>query len=278
MSREISNVFQTYFDAEVKRSYGDKRMLAGTMYEKSGVVGESAYFRKKGKGLATRHNAGAEVTYMNTAFSQVECPLEGWEAFDSADKFDATAINFSEVSELAEVAGDAIGLRMDQLVIDALDAGYDSVNNTVGTVGTALTVSTLTAGKKLLDKKGVDSNGRTFIHNADQLEDLLNETKVTSSDYNSVKALVAGEVGSFLGLNFICLADRLEGGLPNPGATSIRGFIYHNRSVGFAVGMNMETEMTWIPKERAYMVGAEFKAGSVVIDQDGIVAVESLID
>lgn len=276
MSRQIDNVFQNWYDAEVKRAYGDRRTLAGKCYEKTGVVGETAYFRKKGKGLATKHNAGSEVTYMNTDFSQVACPMQDWEAFDSADKFDAKKINFEELTELAEVAGDAIGLRMDQIVIDAITAGYDT-GRTVGTTSTALTIDTLLSATKLLNKAGIDNTERYFIHSADQLEDLLKTTQVTSADYNSVKTLVNGEVNTFLGLEFVNIADREEGGLPNPTATSVRGYVYHKRSIGFAIGMNMETEMEWIAKERAWMVGAEFSAGSVVIDNLGIVAVESLI-
>jgi len=277
MSQQIDNVFIDFFDAEVKRSYGDKRKLNGTTYEKQ-VTGKTAYFNKKGKGLATQHNSGSEVTYMNTEFSRVSCDLQDWEAFDQADKFDAKKINFSEVSELAEVAGDAIGLRMDQIIIDAINTGRNTgdASYTVGTVGTALTVATLLKGKKRLDKNGVESTDRYFMHSADQLEDLLNTTQVTSADYNSVQALVHGTVGSFLGMKFIDIADRQEGGLPNPGATSVRGFIYHKRSVGSAIAMGMETEMSWIPKERAYMVGAEFSAGAVVIDDEGIVSVQSL--
>jgi hypothetical protein len=278
MSTQISNVFQNWYDAEVKRAYGDRRLLAGKTYEKTGVEGSTVNFRKKGKGLATQHNSGSEVTYMNTDFSQVTATMQDWEAFDSADKFDAKKINFAEVTELAEVAGDAIGLRMDQIVIDAIDDGRNSsdASYTVGTVGAALTVATLLKGKKRLDKNGVDSTERCFLHNADQLEDLLNTTGVTSADYNTVRTLVNGEVNTFLGLEFVLIADRDEGGLPNPGATSVRGFMYHKRSVGFAVGMDMSTSMAFIDKERAYMVGAEFSACATVIDDKGIVSVQSL--
>ena len=90
MSTQIDSLFVDFFDSEVKRSYGDARVLKGKCYEKV-VTGAKAYFNKKGKGLATKHNAGSEVTYMNTDFSRVSCDLVGYEAFDSADIFDAKA-------------------------------------------------------------------------------------------------------------------------------------------------------------------------------------------
>ena len=48
MSTQIDAVFVTWFDAEVKRSYGDSRVLKGKCYEKT-VTGVTAYFNKKGK-------------------------------------------------------------------------------------------------------------------------------------------------------------------------------------------------------------------------------------
>jgi hypothetical protein len=278
MSREIDAVMVEFFDSEVKRAYQDSRVLGDTVYTKTNVEGKTAYFNKKAKGLATRHNPGADVTAMNTDFSRVSCTLEDWEAFDYADKFDAKKINFEEVTELAEVASDAIGLRMDQIIIDAIEDGYDSVNNAVGTATTDLTVATLLSGKKILDENGVPMKERNFIHNAKQLEDLLGTTEVTSSDYNSVKALVNGEVDTFLGFKFILIAERTEGGLPTTGSGStegVIGFIYHKRAIGQAIGMNMETEMAWVPEKRSYLVGAEFSSGAVVIDDEGIVGVTS---
>lgn len=275
MSRKISQVFQDAYDAEVKRAYGDTMLLKDTVYKKTGIVGKSVYFRKKGKGMASPHNPGSDVTAMNVDYSQVECILEDWEAYDYVDKFDAKKINFSEIRELAEVASDALGLRMDQIIIDKVNAGYDAAN-TVGTTGQALTVAALRAAVKLLNKTGAPKNERYFIHDAQQLDDLLATTEVTSSDYNSVKTLVQGEINTFLGLKFICLADRDEGGLPKANSDAdTKGFVWHKRAVGFALGQDLETSMDWIPEKRAYLVGGDFSAGAVVIDDKGIVAVIS---
>ena len=276
MSRKISQVFQDFYDAEVKRAYGDTMKLKDTCYKKTGIVGKSVYFRKKGKGMASPHNGGSDVVAMNVDYSQVECVLQDWEAFDYVDKFDAKKINFSEVRELAEVASDALGLRMDQIIIDAVGAGFNTAN-TVGTTNTALTVATLRAAAKTLNSKGIDPKDRYFIHTAQQKDDLLGTTEVTSSDYNTVKTLVSGDVDTFLGFKFICLAsNRAEGGLPLVNAgVDVRGYVWHKRAVGFGLGQDLETSMDWIPEKRAYLVGGDFSAGAVVIDDEGIVGVIS---
>ena len=275
MSLNIDKVYQDAYDAEVKRAYGQVGMLQGTVYTKTGVVGKSVYFRKKGKGMATQHIANATRTAMNVDFNQVQCTLQDWEAFDYVDKMSMKKINFTEVKELAEVAGDALGLRKDQIIIDAINAGYDSSNMKFGTSGSALTVAALIDASTALDNNGVPSDDRYFIHTAKQKSDLLNTTPVTSADYNSVQTLVSGKINDFLGMKFICIAKREEGGLPNDGTNDI-GFIYHKRAVGFALGQEVQTEMSWVAERGAWLVGGDFSAGAVVIDDDGIAAVQSV--
>ena len=273
MSLKISQVYQDAYDAEVKRAYGQVGMLQGTVRTKTGVVGKSVYFRKKGKGLATLHIPGANRTAMNVDFTQVQCNLQDWDAFDYVDKLSMNKINFAEIKELAEVAGDALGLRKDQIIIDALNAGYDSTNMKVGS-NTALTVATLISAKALLDKNGVPTNDRWVLYSAQQLADLLGTTQVTSADYNSVKALVKGDLNTFLGCTFLCIANREEGGLPVD-TGKVTGFMYHKDAVGFALGQEVQTEMSWIAERGAWIVGGDFSAGAVVIDDKGVVGIVS---
>lgn len=274
MSLNIDKVFQDAYDAEVKRAYGQVGMLQGTVRTKTGVIGKSIYFRKKGKGMATRHVPQALRTAMNVDFNQVQCTLQEWDAFNFVDKLQMKKINFAEIKELAECAGDALGLRKDQIIIDALASGYDSTNMKVGTTNTALTVATLISGVTKLNDLGVPESDRTFIHSAQQKADLLGTTQVTSSDYNSVKALVNGDINTFLGLKFICIAKRDEGGLPVSGS-DVTGFIYHKDAVGLALGQDIQTEMSWLADRGAWIVGGDFSAGAVVIDDQGVVGVIS---
>ena len=274
MSRKISQVFQDFYDAEVKRAYGDVSVLQDKVYTSGRIVGKRVAFRKKGKGMATQHVPGADVTAMNVDYNQVWCDLEDWEAYDYVDKFDMKKINFSEVTELAEVAADCLGLRIDQIIIDKMNAGYDTTNMKVGTTGTALTVDTLISACTKLNKNGVPSTERYFLHSAQQLADLLKTTQVTSADYNSVKALVNGTLNTFLGLGFVLIADRDEGGLPTTTA-DVTGFVYHKRAMGFSKAQDLETSMDWIPEKKAYLVGGDFSAGATVIDDRGIVGVLS---
>ena len=71
-----------------------------------------------------------------------------------------------------------------------------------GSVG--LTVSKLIQAKEILDASEVDEFiPRFFLVAAKQLRNLLEDDKVTSSDFNTVKALVHGEINEYLGFTFV---------------------------------------------------------------------------
>lgn len=71
------------------------------------------------------------------------------------------------------------------------------------TTGNGLTKAKILAAKRILDYNEVDPGERFIVHTAAQLEDLLNTTEVTSSDYNVVRALVQGELKTWIGFSFI---------------------------------------------------------------------------
>jgi hypothetical protein len=152
-----------------------------------------------------------------------------------------------------------------------LDAGASStqVAENLGGTASGLTVTKLRRAKRLMDAAGVPMQDRTFCHDAVGLEQLLGATPVTSSDYNSVKALVHGEVDTFLGFKFICFEDRDEGGIVT--TTNVtKNFAFHKDAIGLAVGLDMRTEMNYIPEKTSWLINGLYSAGSVGIDNTGI--------
>jgi len=53
-----------------------------------------------------------------------------------------------------------------------------------------------------------DEGGRCIVMTEIQLQELLSDPQLTSSDYNTVKALVSGEVGSFLGMEVLIISSN----------------------------------------------------------------------
>lgn len=275
MSVQLSNAFVTLFDAEVKQAYQGKAMLVGAVRQRRGVEGSTVRFPKVGRGVATPRITQTDVTPLNVGFSNVTCTLQDWNAAEYSDIFSQAKVNFDERQELVQVLGNAIGRRQDQLILDALTAasGTGTVSNDIGGSDTNLNVAKLREAKRLLDRANVPPEGRNIILHASGLASLLSETAVTSSDFNTVKALVSGEINTFLGFTFHVLGDRTEGGLIIDGSLDRICFAFHKDAIGYAEGIAPRTEVNYIPEKTSFLVNSVFSAGAVAIDAEGIVKI-----
>lgn len=275
MSIALSNAFVTLFDAEVKQAYQGKAMLVGAVRQRRGVEGATVKFPKVGRGVATPRVGQTDVTPLNVGFSNVTLNLEDWIAAEYSDIFSQQKVNFDERSELVQVLGNAIGRRQDQLVLSALaNSGTSlSVGNDIGGTDSNMNVAKLRQAKGLMDKNNVPPTDRHVVIHSNGLQSLLSETAVTSSDFNTVKALVAGELDTFLGFQFHVLGDRAEGGLAIDGSLDRTCFAFHKDAIGYGEGIAPKTEINYIPEKTSFLVASMFSAGATTIDAEGIVSI-----
>jgi hypothetical protein len=273
MSLQLTNNQLASFDKAVKHAYQGKGMLRGTVKVKTGIVGATHQFQKMGKGMATPRVPQTDVVPMNIGHSNAVATLTNWNAPEYTDIYDAAEVNYSEQAELAETIANAMHRREDQMVIDALDAS-GTTNTVAKTIGgnNGMNTTKCRAAMTELNRLGVPSGDRTMVVNADGLNQLLGTTPPTSSDFASVKALVDGDINTWLGFTWITMDDRDndEGGLPL--STNDRtAFAYHKGSTGLAVGLDRRTEVNYIPTKTSWLANGIFKAGAVAIDAEGIV-------
>jgi len=275
MAVGISNAFVQLFDAEVKQAYQSSRALAGLTRERANVEGNQVKFPKIGKGTATVRVPQTDVTPLNVTYSQVTATMSDYIAAEYSDIFSQQKVNFDERRELVQVVGNAIGRRMDQLVLDALNASGTSltVATSIGGAASNMNIEKLIEAKKLLDANNVPSEGRCMIIHANNLAGMLGETEITSSDFATVKALVSGEVDTFMGFKFVTLGDRDEGGLPKPSTRTC--FAFHKDAIGMGIGMNQKSEINYVPEKTSFLVSSMFSAGAVAIDDEGIVKISA---
>ena len=273
MSISLSNAFVTLFDAEVKQAYQGKAMLVPAVRQRRGVEGSTVKFPKVGRGVATVRVPQTDVTPLNVGFSSVTLTLSDFNAAEYSDIFSQAKVNFDERQELVQVVAGAMGRRQDQMILDALDGSSTSltVANSIGGSTTNMNIAKLREAKRLLDKGNVPPDGRHIIIHANGLSNLLSETSVTSSDFNSVKALVQGEINTYLGFTFHVLGDRSEGGLPIDGSLDRTCYAFHKDAVGYGEGIAMRTEINYIAEKTSWLVNEVFSAGSIAIDDEGIV-------
>lgn len=276
MAISISNAFVTLFDAEVKQAYQADAVLRNTVRLRTGVTAATHKFPKIGAGVAQVRIPQTDVTPLNVTYSQATVTLQDWIAAEYSDIFNQAKVNFDERSELVQVVGKAVGRRADQIVIDAIAASSTSltVANSVGGAGTNLNVAKLREAKKLMDAANVPMGERYLLVHAANLMALLSETAVTSSDFNTVKALVQGELDTFLGFKFITIGDRSEGGLVGGGSGADRKvWAWHKTAVGMAEGMGIRSEINYVPEKTSWLVSSMLSAGAVAIDAGGIVEI-----
>jgi hypothetical protein len=270
MSASLSSAAQQQFDSEVKHAFQSAGTLRDTVTIRNGVVGDIYKFRAMGKGLANQKATSADVVAMGVSHSLINCTLANWNAPEYSDIFDQAEVNFDERQELAQTIAGALGRRLDQLILDSLAAATPAFS--VPSASSGLTLAKIIQTSKELNDKGVPSGDRHFVTSAAGMEDMLGDSTITSADYNNVRALMAGDINTFMGFKFHTIESRTEGGLAI--ASSVReGFGYHKSAMGLAVGIDLKTEVNYIAQKTSWLCNGVMKAGAVARDGNGIVSV-----
>jgi hypothetical protein len=272
MSKSLSSVAKKEFDTEVKQAYQGTGMLRDCVTTRNNVVGDTYNFRKMGKGLANQKSTADLVTPMDVSHALIPAILQNWNAPEYTDIFDQQDVNFDERRELAQAIAKALGRRLDQIVIDAMDASTPTIPDI--TVATNLAVSTLIAASTALTDLGVPNDGRRAMAiNAAGLEGLLKDETATSADYAALKALVKGDINSYVGFNIKIIETRAEGGL-TVNTNIVDAWAFHQDSIGLAIGIDLKTSVDWVPERTSWLSNGMMKAGSAVRDLDGLVRVQ----
>jgi Phage capsid protein len=127
---------------------------------------------------------------------------------------DRTVINAAlNIAYTGEIGVDAVALPSSQIIaVNFVETGTAA--------NSGLTIGKLRQAKYLLDAADVDDEDpRYFAYTAKSLQDLLRTTEVTSQDYNTVKALVEGNVNTFMGFTFKRISNKI---MPLDVATDVR--------------------------------------------------------
>ena len=110
-------------------------------------------------------------------------------------------------------AAQSLGRQIDDVIIQngllgtaySGETGATTVTNSnlVNASSGSMTLARIIAVKQVFDIADIEMEDRFIVIRPDALDNLLNTTAATSSDYNSVKALVRGEINTWMGFNWI---------------------------------------------------------------------------
>ena len=230
MSSQITTAFVEQYSANIQMLSQQMGSLLRDAVRNESVVGKDAYFDQIGKVTAqiktSRHS---DTPQIDTPHSRRRVSLADYEFADLIDQQDKVRLLIDPTSSYAKAAAYAMGRAMDDVIIAAAlgsantgVSGGTPVALPAGNIvaaalgGTGMNIEKLAAAKQILDAGDVDpSIKRHIVVSPQEIADLLNSTTVTSSDFNTVKALVHGEIDSFMGFKFHVSNRLVDNGASN---------------------------------------------------------------
>lgn len=291
MSTEINKAFVQQYEAMFIRlaQQEGSRLMSTVMVKK--VVGKYDHFDRIGATAAQKKvSRHGDTPLVDTPHSRRRLILDDYEWADLIDKADEVRLLVDPTSVYAQNGADAMGRAIDAVIvaaalgnatsIDSADASSSValptsqiVSEDFGSTNTNLTIAKLIEAKRLLDKNDVKQEDRFFILNASALASLLNTTQVTSSDYNTVKALVRGELDTFLGFKFV-MYNNLPGVADGTDTVPVKCLAYCKSGIGLGLGQDVNVRIAErADKSFSTQVFASMSIGAVRIEEEKVVQI-----
>lgn len=162
----------------------------------------------------------SQTPQMDTPHGRRALTMKHYNWADLIDDQDKIQMLHDPKSYYAQAAAWAFGRKMDQVIIAAISgisySGEEGTTpvafpntrriasiNAAGNAVTNMNLNALRLAKFYFDKEDLDQASLIMALGAKQVYALLAEDELTSADYAAIKALVRGEINSFMGFTFI---------------------------------------------------------------------------
>jgi len=284
MSTQITTAFVEQYSSNIQMLSQQKGSLLRDKVRVESVTGKNAFFDQVGSVTASvRSTRHADTPQSDTPHSRRRVSLVDYEFADLIDDLDKVRMLVDPTSTYALAAAYAMGRAMDDAIITAATGSADTgvaggtavtlpssqIIAEAGTTG--MTIAKLREAKEIIDLADVDpSLPRHIIVSPKQIIDLLGTTEVTSSDFNTVKALAQGDINTFLGFNFI-VSNRLAA------ASSIRDCIaFVSDGIGLAIGKDSTARIDE-RADKGYATQVYYSAafGATRMEEDKVVKIQA---
>lgn len=301
MSTFISNAFvQQYADNFTVLAQQSKSRLENLVRRRSGnVIGSSFVIDTLGKASDyTNKPRHADLTYANIENQRRYGDMIDAYAAELIDEMDKIKLLIEPSNPYIRQLIAAINRRKDAIIIKALGAAVRTDSGTtalpagqkIAVGGTGLTIAKLRQAKLLLDdaqmddgafyqQYGVSSDAQgappsyIMVCRPKDIDNLLGDTTVTSSDYNTIKALVNGTLNTFMGFKFVTLpSTTFEAGTASDTLT----YAYAPKVMEWGVGIDTQSMLERIPQKDAYQAMAKGSFGCARSEDEGVVQIATL--
>jgi len=283
-------MFQTSFDQVLQQM--DSRLLNAVT--RADFTGKKKWFNllndSEAQDILTRKGDTPDGEFDGSKYWLTQRPKEKVTTFDEWDKHFLGTIVLPTSDEVQSHAA-AFNRAIDDVLISAFDAtryigedgtttdafpsGQSIASNYVETGAAAqsgMTVGKLRRAKYLMDVSEVPEGERYLVMGAQEEQDLLRDTAVTSADFNTVKTLVEGNVGTFMGFKFL-KSQRLPIGTVSAVADIRSCFAFHKSALKFAMS-DRQTRMDVLPMRRhALQIRSTMMLGAVRTENEKVVRI-----
>lgn len=272
MSTTITTAFVDQFNANWFHLAQQKGSRLRSCVRNESQNGKTQYFDRLGTVVAEKKTGRhSDTPISDTPNTRRAVSLEDYnhaDLFDSADKV-RTLIDPS--SMYLQAFQFAFGRAMDDAIIAAASgsayggvAGATAVSLGTGQQiasvdsgsGANLNVQALRRASRILNAAEVDPSIQRYLAlDAVMLESLLGSTETTSSDFNTVKALVQGDIDTFMGFKFI----RLERLATQGSALTFNATTGLYDAAGAVDANGYKKALAWSQNSLLLSIGQDFK-------------------
>lgn len=266
MANTVSAGFETQWATEVKLQFQQgASKLRPFVRLVTGITGDTYKFPTLEAFAANTKSRNADLTYIEPQHAVKTATMTNHYAPVLIDDLDVVKQNADLRKYYIENTAAAIGRQFDKLIIAALDASNTAITTTNG----AFSMAKLLQALRKLNASNVPSGERVIVISSQELEVALGETKLTSADYQTMRALVSGEISSALGAKWVVFDEAMLS-IDTATTPDVRKcYVFNKNAVGAAINKDIMTTVERIAHKDATQVLTKMSAGAVVIEATG---------
>ena len=287
MPSTVSTAFVSMYSSNIQilaQQAGSKLFGAVDM---ESVRGEDAYFDQIGAVDAVlKTTRQSDTPIGNTPFSRRKVTMATHHFGDLIDNDDIVRMLTDPTSQLVKNVAHAMGRVYDKQILAAAvgnaATGHDGGTAVAlpaaqiieSTAATIFTVDKLIEAKTIMDAADIPEEDRFIAVQAADMKNLLGATQIGSADYNTVKALVHGNVDTFMGFKFIRVSDRVW---TAAGVADNVAIAFQKDCMKLGIGQDIFSRVSErADKNYAVQVYSEVTSQAVRMAEGGVVKINNL--
>ena len=284
MSFEITTAMVQQYNDNVVLLQQQKPSRLRPCVREEGVQGEYGFFDQIDSTAAQKRTSRhGDTPLISTPHVRRRVAPIAYDWADLIDNFDRPTLITDPTSKYAVNAVAAMNRAIDdEIIACALATAYGGRDGTttyafptsthqIAHGSTGLNLTKLLTAKEILDSYENDPDEPRFLAlSAKQVTSLLNTTEIKSADYNTVKALAAGQIDTFLGFKFI-RTERLT-----KVSTTRSCLAWSQNSILLGIGTDIITRVSErADKNYATQVYVGMFIGATRMDEKGVVEIQA---